>query len=277
MVRAGHDLRLHIASGQPGRDRLHGGDVAVLVAVPDDQQHREPGRTVRGQWRLAYQRPQRLRGRRDQRERGDRIAAHRRGHRGAEGVAGETHAGGVDLRERPHVRERRADVVPLPLTVVVPAVTAAYAAEVEAQHGDAPLDERLRHGDDDVVVHVAAVLRVRVADDDGRERAAPVGRGQRALQRDAVARDHDAALLHDASPAWTLRPGEGSGHQASRAAPPRDATTADRVVRGLPALAELGEQANAVRSVGGGGRPRRRTSARTGSGSRPRARPWPTG
>ena len=63
------------------------------------------------------------------------------------------------------LRERGARVLLLAVAVVVDAFAATHAAEVEAQHGEALLLERLRGTEHDLEVHHPAVQRVRVADD----------------------------------------------------------------------------------------------------------------
>jgi len=85
---------------------------------------------------------------------------------GAEGVAGKRDASSVNLRQLAQIREGGSDVVLFTDTVVVASFAAAGAAKVEAKCDDAVRGRRLANGVDNVVVHIAAVHRVRVTDDD---------------------------------------------------------------------------------------------------------------
>ena len=69
----------------------------------------------------------------------------------------------------------------------------ADAAEVEAQRGKTAVECGADDRADDVVPHVAAVLRVRMADDDAGERAGAIGRVEEAFERDVAAGDLDVA------------------------------------------------------------------------------------
>jgi len=71
-----------------------------------------------------------------------------------------------------HEVERGAEVVHLASPVVEAARARADTAEVEAQNGAAHAAEGFRRLEDGLRVHRAAVLRMRVANDDGRVQAA---------------------------------------------------------------------------------------------------------
>ena len=113
---------------------------------------------------------------------------------------------GVPGNRRSSSRERGARVLLLAVAVVVDAFAAAHAAEVEAQHGEALLLERLRGTEHDLEVHHPAVQRVRVADDGrghGRASRGPSGslrdgrrvRRSRRSRWSASARDSSAAYF----------------------------------------------------------------------------------
>ena len=72
-----------------------------------------------------------------------------------------------------HLEERRPRVLLLAGAVVVDALAAADAAEVEAEDGEAGRLQRLRGAEDDLEVHHPAVERVRVADDRRRDGRRP--------------------------------------------------------------------------------------------------------
>jgi hypothetical protein len=107
-----------------------------------------------------------LAGRRDRDEAGDLGPAHQQLHAdpGAEGKARDPAMLGV-LVHRLQVVERRGGIGKLAHALVVLALAAAHAAEIEAQHGEAHLVEGVVQVVDDPVVHRAAELRMRVQDD----------------------------------------------------------------------------------------------------------------
>src|SRR4029453_6922186 len=92
---------------------------------------------------------------------------------GAEGVAGDTDTGCIQLREPAQVSERRPHIILLADAAVVLPFPRTNTAEVEAQRGDSLGDRGLADGVDDVVLHVATVHRVRVTDDDPGRRSSP--------------------------------------------------------------------------------------------------------
>ena len=112
---------------------------------------------------------------------------------GADGqrdVGAERHAAGPLLRVRipiAHEIERGAKVVHLAKTVAEAAGAGAGAAEVEAQHRAADAAERLRGLIDDLGVHRAAVLRMRMREDDGRAHAARMPGFEQSVGADAAA------------------------------------------------------------------------------------------
>ncbi len=61
-------------------------------------------------------------------------------------------------------------LVTLAPAVIVAPLAAAHAAEIELKGGDRCLNQRVADRVDDVVVHTAAVERVRVADNDAGKR-----------------------------------------------------------------------------------------------------------
>src|SRR5262249_53886060 len=92
-----------------------------------------------------------------------------------------------------HFAERGQGVVLLAATVVVVALAAAHAAEVEAEGGEAGLLQRLRGAEDHLEVHDAALQRVRVADHRGRYRLSLRMHEQR-LQPSRGAREVEALV-----------------------------------------------------------------------------------
>src|SRR3972149_5188883 len=103
-----------------------------------------------------------------------------RHHHRPEGVADEPDAPRVYLGQAREVREGGAHVLSFALALVEGAVAAARAPAGEAQGDVAPASQRLAGGDHDVVVHIAAVLRMGMADDNAGS-GSGAGRGQRAL------------------------------------------------------------------------------------------------
>ena len=97
--------------------------------------------------------------------------AQRHGRAEGEAAEDEGQAGEAVL----HLEERRPRVLLLAGAVVVHALAAADAPEVEAEDGEPGRLQRLRGAEDDLEVHHPAVERVRVADDRRRRRAAPPG------------------------------------------------------------------------------------------------------
>src|SRR5712691_5680241 len=86
---------------------------------------------------------------------------------GAEGEAGDPAAPGLRI-ERLRPIERRSGVRQLSQAVVERALAASDAAEIEAQHGEVPVHESVVELIDDLVVHRAPELRMRVKHDGDR-------------------------------------------------------------------------------------------------------------
>ena len=103
----------------------------------------------------------------------------------------ERHAAGPERRAPVallHEVERRPEVVHLAGAVGERAGASSRAAEVEAQHGAADAGERLRGLIDDLRVHRAAVLGVRMREDDRRSKTGRRRRGRLVEQRFQAAR-----------------------------------------------------------------------------------------
>ena len=134
----------------------------------------------------------------------DLRAAHQELHAdpGPEGYAGDPAGAGVRVDGLRPV-ERRGGVRQFALAVVERALAAADAAEVEAQHREAAVHEVVEQIVDDLVVHRAAELRMRVQHDgDGR---APLLGGLIAAF-DAAGRAGENNLRHDQTLSDAVRP-----------------------------------------------------------------------
>ena len=159
-----------------------------LVGIAmDDQARRRAGRQEREIIGVGL--------RRDRDEAFDLRPAHQKLHADprAEGIAGDPAALGIRMQRLDPV-ERRGRVRQFAGAVVEFALAAADAAEIEAQRGEIALLEHVEEVVDDLVVHRAAELRMRMQDD-GDRRALFLGGLVAALQ--ATGRTGENDLRHE--------------------------------------------------------------------------------
>jgi hypothetical protein len=104
-------------------------------------------------------------GRRDSGKRGERRIRSRKGNDGAEGVTRQAYSSPVDAGLGRQEIKRCSNVFPFVDPAAVGALAASRATKIEPQGDESLGREGIADGDDDCVVHVAAVERVRVTDD----------------------------------------------------------------------------------------------------------------
>ena len=129
--------------------------------------------------RVGHEKPdvrRRAERRRDGGKGGDGRIGRRQGHDGAEGVASEAEASGVDAGPRGKEVEGGDDVGLFIAVAAIGAFAAARSAEVESKGRETARRQSPANGDDDVVVHVAAVEGMRMTHDGpGHGRAEGIG------------------------------------------------------------------------------------------------------